>query len=124
MDILSKKSLEVFATLLKVSGKEKGIIKVKDFPELEKFERDLRDKLKEDREELVFPLSSGGKLFSKEYGLTYRNIVVKEKYWLKELGNSGFAYMWNTRAFFFGLMPGSATRILKFVKALKKRGYL
>jgi len=48
---LSKKSLEVFATLLKVSGKEKGIIKVKDFPELEKFERDLRDKLKEDREE-------------------------------------------------------------------------
>ena len=73
-------------------------------------------------ETLVFPLSR--RRFIRERGITYGNIAKREKYWLRELGGSGFAYMWDSRAFFFGLFPDSATRILKFVKVLKRRGYL
>lgn len=114
-------TLEEYVILVKGKLLKTSVLKVRDFPELVKYERRLRQRLGEAKMSLPVPTVKG---VLWEEGIPYEEIVKKEKFWLKELGGRGFAYFWKRRLFFFGEFPDTPKIIFDFYKALKKRGYL
>ena len=117
--VKSKTPLKVFVTLVKLGLLEEDIsvlLRVEDFPELERFEKEFR-KLFKNQTKKGISLALGLKRVKI---VSYPRILEKLKFFGDYLGGWGFIYLWKERAFEF-VVP---KRTIKFYKALKEKGYL
>ena len=117
--VKSKTPLKLFVTLAKLGSFEQEtsiLLRVKEFPKLRKFEKELRKLCKNQRKQGI----SLALNLKKVEIVSCPKILEKLDFFNNYLGIWGFIYLWKERAFEF-IEP----RVLvKFYKALKENGYL
>jgi len=114
----SHMTLEEYAAILNVLGvTEQLTLSISQFPELERYEKAL---LNLNVEKEVYSFEGKGPF----PGINFFAIRQRHTFWNSVYSDWGFAYIHTTREFWFGPDVEVASRMYRFVKVLKRQGYL